>query len=77
MRSFVIINPSRIGDIALSFADIGKSCPVREFFTSQMCLLALFAKIKFSRKFANLQLPIISPVKSLVTLNWNLVTCDS
>ena len=57
MRSFVKIKPSQIDDITLSFTDIGtcKSCPVRDFITSQMCLLALFAKIKFSRKFANLQ----------------------
>ena len=31
MRSFVKIKPSRIGDITLSFTDMGKSCPVREF----------------------------------------------
>ena len=31
MRSFVIIKPSRIGDITLSFADIRKYCPVRDF----------------------------------------------
>ena len=41
-----------------------------------MFLLAFFVKIKFSRKFANLQLPTFSPVKRLGTLNWNLVTCD-
>ena len=39
----------------MSFTDKGKSCPVHDFFTSQMCLLTLFAKIKFSRKFPNLQ----------------------
>ena len=43
------IKPSWIGDITLSFTDIGESCP-----TPQMCLLPLFAKIKFSRKFPNL-----------------------
>ena len=53
--SFVKIKPSRIGDISLSFTDIGISCPVREFFMSQMCLLALFAKTKFLRLFPNLQ----------------------
>ena len=53
MRSFVKIKSSRIGDITLSFTVIGKSCPLRDFFTSQMCLLTLFAKIKFSRKFPN------------------------
>ena len=55
MRSFVKIKPLRIGNISLSFTDIGKSCPVPNFFTSQMCLLTLFAKLKFSLKFPNLQ----------------------
>ena len=49
------IKPSLIGDNTLSFTDIGKSCPVCDFFTLQMCLLTLFATIKFSRKFPNLQ----------------------
>ena len=47
--------PSRNGKITQSFIDIGKSCLSREFFTSLICLLMLFAKIKFSRKFPNLQ----------------------
>ena len=55
MRSFVKIKPSRNGKITLSFIDIGKSCLNREFFTSLMCPSMLFAKIKFSRKFPNLQ----------------------
>ena len=46
---------SRNAEITLSFADICKSCPSREFLASQMCLLTLFAKIKFSRKFPDLQ----------------------
>ena len=55
MRSFVKINPSRNGKITRSFIDIGKSCLSRDFFTSLICLLMLFAIIKFSRKFPNLQ----------------------
>ena len=55
MRSFVKIKPSRDADITLSFTDMGKSCTVRDFFMSQVCLLTLFAKIKFSQKFPNLQ----------------------
>ena len=47
--------PSRNGGITLSFIDGGKSCLSREFSTSQMYLLMLFAKLKFSRKFPNLQ----------------------
>ena len=59
MQSFVKIKPSRNGNITLSFFDIGKSCHNREFFTSLMCLLMHFAKIKFSRKFQNLQYQIM------------------
>ena len=40
MRSFVKINPSQNGEIALLFTDLGKSGP-----------LSLFAKMKFSRNF--------------------------
>ena len=35
----------------VSYINIGKSCPSREFLASRICLLALFAKIEFSRKF--------------------------
>ena len=41
------------GEITLSFTDIGKSSHSREFLTSQICVLTLFAKIKFSQKFLN------------------------
>ena len=54
-KSFVKIKPLRNGKIPLSFIDIGKSCLCPEFFTSLICLLMLFAKIKFSQKFPNLQ----------------------
>ena len=49
-RSFVKINSLRNGEINLSFTDIDKSCTSRKFLTSQIGLLTLFAKIKFSRK---------------------------
>ena len=49
MRSFVKIKSSPNGEITLSFTDISKSCPNRNFFTSQICLLTLLAK------FPNLQ----------------------
>ena len=55
MRSYAKIKPSQIGEITLSFTDIGKSRLCHEFLTSQICVLKLFAKIKFSRKFSNLQ----------------------
>ena len=31
---------------SLPFTDVGKSCSSREFFTSEICLLMLFTKIK-------------------------------
>ena len=46
MRSFVKIKSSLNGEIILSFTDIGEKCSICEFQTSQICLLALFAKIK-------------------------------
>ena len=54
MRSFVKIKPSRNGNITLSCTNVGKSCPRSEFLTLQICLLTIFAKLKFSRKFWNL-----------------------
>ena len=55
MRSFVKIKYSQNDEITLSITNIVKSCPSREFLASQICYLTLFAKIKFSRKFPNLQ----------------------
>ena len=54
---FVKTKPSQNGVITLSFTDIRvvKLCSSREYFTSQICLLTLIAKIKFSQKFPNLQ----------------------
>ena len=52
MRSFAKIKPSRNSEITLSFTDKGKQCFSCVFFTSQICLLTLFAKMKF---FPNLQ----------------------
>ena len=49
------IKSSRNGKITLSFTDIGKSYLSLNFLTSQICLLTLLAKIKFLRKFPNLQ----------------------
>ena len=53
MQSFVKIKHSRNDEITLSFTDVCKSGPGREFLTSQICLLTLFAKIRFSQKFPN------------------------
>ena len=55
MRSCVKIISSRNAENALSVTDIGKSCPICEFFASQICLLTLFARIKFSQNFPDLQ----------------------
>ena len=41
--------------ITLPFTNIGKSCPSGNFLSSQICLKSLFAKIKLSRKFPDLQ----------------------
>ena len=35
----------------LGITDIGKSCPSRDVLMSQISILTLFAKIKFSRNF--------------------------
>ena len=37
MRSFVKIKASQIGEITLSFTDVGKSRPCRDFSTWQIC----------------------------------------
>ena len=55
MRSFRKIKSLRNAEISLLLTDIGKSCPSREFLASQICYLTLFAEIKFSRKFPDLQ----------------------
>ena len=39
------IKPPRNGEITLLFTDISKPCPSRNIFTSQICLLTLFAKL--------------------------------
>ena len=51
MRSFVKVKSLQNGETIRSFTDLGKSCPSREFSTSQICLSTLFAKIKSSQKF--------------------------
>ena len=51
MRSFVKIESWRNGEITLSFTDIRTSCPSCEFLMLQICLLALFPKIKFRKNF--------------------------
>ena len=48
MRSFVNLKPSQNGKITLSLTDMRILCTCREFLTLQICLLILFAKIKFS-----------------------------
>ena len=55
MRSFVKIKSSQNGDITLWITNIGKVCPSCDFLKSQVCLLTLFAKLKSSRKFPDLQ----------------------
>ena len=54
MRKFVKIKSLLNGEITLLFTDIASLCHSREFLMPQICLLTLFAKIKFLRKFADL-----------------------
>ena len=55
MRSFAEMKLSRNGEINLLFTDVGQSRTSYECLTSQKCILTLFAKIKFSRKFLNVE----------------------
>ena len=55
MRRFLKIKSPQNTEITLLFTDIGKSYPCPKFLMSQICLLTLFAKIKFSQNFLDLQ----------------------
>ena len=59
--------------ISLSLTDVGISCPSREFLMWQMSLLTLFAKIKCSRKFPNLQYNTL--VEELCSVSWGATYC--
>ena len=48
--------PSHDGEIILMFTDVGKQGSWCDFCTFKICLLTVFAKIKLSRTFLNLQL---------------------
>ena len=62
-RNIVKIKSSQNGEITLLTTDIGQSNPSREIFRSQVCLLTLFAKIKFMQKFPDLQYPTFQQLK--------------
>ena len=55
MRSFVKIKSSRNSEFSLSISDIGKSYIITKFFDRKFVFLPLFAKIKFSRNFTDLE----------------------
>ena len=56
MRSFLKIKSSRNGLITRLFTDEGKLCYSHNFLhRANICLIRLFAKIKFSQKFLSLQ----------------------
>ena len=55
MLSFLKIKSTRNVETTLSFTDKEKSCQGPYFVNVQICLLTLFAKIKFLQKFPNLQ----------------------
>ena len=47
------------GEIILLYTDIGKLRHCRKFLASQICVLTLFGKIKFSGKFPNLKYSLV------------------
>ena len=51
MRSFVKIGPSRNGEITMSFTDVGKSCPSREFYNVINMSFGAFRENKILAKF--------------------------
>ena len=57
---------SQNDETTLSFTDVSKSCPSHKFLISQICLLTLFVKIKFSRIFLNLHYLVIDPYMNSV-----------
>ena len=59
MRSFAKTKSLQNCDIVLASTDLGKSWLSREFLMSQICLLTLLAKIKFSQKFPDLQYHVV------------------
>ena len=65
--SFVKMKSSQYGEITLSFTDIGKSCPSRQFLALQICLLTLFVKIKFSGKFPDLQYAVYHHRETIIS----------
>ena len=77
MRSFVKIESSRNDENTMSTTDIGKSYHSREIVRSQVCLLTLFTKIKFSRKFPDLQYFIIIEVNYCFATTPTLITLQS
>ena len=61
------------GEITLLTTDIGESYPSCEIFWSKVCLLTLFAKLKFSRKILDLQYQsLISPIEIYLVLCYSL-----
>ena len=60
------LKPSGNGKITLSFTVICISCPSHKFLTSQICLLMLFVKIKFSRTFLNSQYDLMHDVETIM-----------
>ena len=74
MRSFAKIKSSPNVEIILLFTDIGKSRPSLDFLLSQIRILTQFTKIKFSRKFPDLQ---YSDLHLMVGVMQQLVEGDS
>ena len=58
--SFVKIKSSRNGKITLLITDLGILRSSYDFLASQICLLTHIVKIKFSRKFPDLQYSLLN-----------------
>ena len=57
---FRILKSSQKGEITISTTEIIESCPSHEIFRSKVCLGTSFSKLKFSRKFPDLQYQVVA-----------------
>ena len=76
-KLFAKIISSRNGGINLSFIDIGKSCPYREFLKSQICLSTLFAKNKILAKISEFTVDTMTLFEPRHEISNNVVCATS
>ena len=70
---FAKTKPSWNDNMTLSFTDVGKLCPSREFLTSLICLLTLFAKNKILTRIS--EFTVHSRIVGWFTLLALLLSC--